>query len=167
MQALMEEIDFYIKHPPRCQIEFAIRFEKEMMLPPFKQYLNLLKDSIIYFNHKNSSIDIFSKNCEFIRSTSIYYHLSNGWTSELLFDKTQGKIYTIIKNILYEINLSSGEIISKTKIDISRKVLINNGYAYVLKKKLYVRDSETFIDKIKLQSLSKTKSAPSASKNLN
>ncbi len=150
IQALREEIEFYIKHPPACQIEFAIRFEKEMMLPPFNQYLSLLKDSIVYFNHQNSSIDVFSKNCEFIRSTSIHYHLSNGWTSELLFDKTQGKVYTIIKNTLYEINLSSGEITPKTKILLYEKILINNGYGYVLKKKLYTNQTETYIDKIHL-----------------
>ncbi len=150
MQALMEEINFYIKHPPRCQIEFAIRFEKEMMLPPFNQYLSLLKDSIVYFNHQNSSIDIYSKDCEFTRSVSIYYHLSNGWTSELLFDKSQAKAYTIIKNILYEIDLSNGEITPKTKILLYEKILINNGYGYVLKKKLYTNQTETYIDKIHL-----------------
>lgn len=150
IQALMDEIEFYIKHPPRCQIDFAIRFEKEMMLPPFKQYLHLINDTIFYFNHQNSSIDIYSKDCEFLSGTNIYYHLSNGWTSELLIDKASGKVYTIIKNMLFEINLSNGEIIPKLMIILSEKLLINNGYAYILKKKLYTTSSETFIDKIKL-----------------
>ena len=148
---LMDELAFYREHPPRCQLEFAYRFEKEIMLPPFEQQLLSFNDSIYYFNHQNSSIDVYSNDCKQIRSTDIYYHLSMGWSSEILLDKKLNKVYTIIKETIYEIDLNTGGISPLTKHFLTEKIQINNGNAFVLNKRLHTNFSETYIEKIKLQ----------------
>jgi len=149
--ALQDEIKFIKNYPPRMGVGFAIRFATEFDYPPFEQYLMKFGDTLYYFNHQNSSIDVYLENCNFLRSNSIYYHLSKGWTKRLITDNKKNKVYTIINDNLFEINLKSGEtIMTAAKIVRPEKILINNAYIFILKKRLYVTDSETFIDKIKL-----------------
>lgn len=148
--ALQDEIKFIKNYPPPMGVGFAIRFARQFDYPPFEQYLMKLGDTLYYFNHQSSSIDVFTEDCNLIRSTEIYYHLNTGWTNRLISDTKQKRVYTIIKDNLFEISLKSGEIISKTKIVRPEKVLINDDIIFVLKKRLYVTDRETFIEKIKL-----------------
>lgn len=151
LQSLQESIDFLKKHPPACSIFIAIDFEKRFMYQPFKQYLKLIDNSLYYFNHQNSTIDIYSKECDFIQNFNINYHQSIGWSSKILVDRIMGKAYTIIKNNILEINLTNGETLSKVNIGLAKKVLIHNGYAYVLKKDYKINQLETFINKIELK----------------
>jgi hypothetical protein len=148
--SLQESIAFLKKHPPSSSIYIAIDFEKRFMYQPFKQYLNLIDNSLYYFNHQNSTIDIYSKECEYLGNLNINYQKIVGWSSKILVDKTMGKAYTIINNNLLEINLSNGETVFKTKLGLAKKVLINNGYAYILKKDFNLNRFETFIRKVEL-----------------
>lgn len=149
--ALQDNIRFIKDHPSRYPIEFSIRFEKEIMCKPYKQYLTILNDTIFYFNHQNASIDLYSKDRNFIKKFNIDYHKSNGWLSKILVDKTMGKAYTTINNNLLEINLSNGETVFKTKLGLAKKVLLNNGYAFILKKDFNLNRFETFIRKVKIE----------------
>jgi len=150
LHSLQESIVFLKKHPPSCSIFVAIDFEKRFMYKPFKQYLKLINNSIYYFNHQNSTIDIYSKECDFIQNFKINYHQSIGWSSKILVDRIMGKAYTIVKNNLLEINLLNGEILNSVNIGLHKKLLLHNGYAYILRKDYKMNQLETFISKVKL-----------------
>ncbi|NOY51834.1 MAG: carboxypeptidase-like regulatory domain-containing protein [Chlorobi bacterium] len=150
-QVLQRSIDFLKKHPPTYSLYVAIYFEKRFMYQPFKQDLKLIDNFLYYFNHQNSTIDIYSIKCDFVRNLNINYHLSTGWSSKILVDKTMGKAYTIIKNNLLEINLSYGETLFKANIGLAKKVLINNGNAYILKSEYNINQVKTFIKKTEIE----------------
>lgn len=121
------------------------------MYKPLKQRLLINTDSIYYFNHQHSSIDVYSKNCNYVRTQKIDYHLNPHWSGELLQDNISNKVYTFLGSQLFEINLTTGGITTRKKIVLPKKVLINNDHAYVLKKIHNLNKVETVLTKIKLK----------------
>lgn len=121
------------------------RFEQEFMYKPAYHCLKKIGGSIIYFNHAHNSIDIFSDTLGFLNSIGIDYHLKNNWKEEIYLDEIKGQAYTIFENNnhkeLYEINLKTGDIKYKMTVPFlfPDKLLINNGYLYVLHKDYFTK----------------------------
>ncbi|MEA3477743.1 MAG: carboxypeptidase-like regulatory domain-containing protein [Bacteroidota bacterium] len=138
-RALNEQITFILTHPDWFgDIEAAIRFEREIMYKPSFQVMHKVGDTVYYFNHMVSSLDKYDANLWYQSSVHIDYHNDWYWQEEILVDPVACKAYTMIRNRskydLYEINLRDGttEFSIKIPFTFPHKIMINNGFLYVL-----------------------------------
>jgi hypothetical protein len=138
-KALNEEIVHILSHPEfYSDIGAAIRFEREIMFKPSLKVLKRIGDSVFYFNHISSSIDIYDNDLWYQSSVPIDYHEQRQWEKEILVDAIGQKAYTTFryrgKYDLYEINLDDGSISYTMTIPFAfpYKIMINNGFLYAL-----------------------------------
>jgi len=115
-----------------------LRGEEMLFYKPAFQSLKLLNDTIYYFNHLESQIDIYTEDFTLTDSTSVEYHKRNNWKPIIFTDKVKNKAYTIFtigaKFSLAEIDLKNGSVKEVHKIEklFPKKIKINNGYLYFL-----------------------------------
>jgi len=142
-RALGEEINFIISHPEfYTDIGAAIRFEREIMFKPSYKVLKKIGDSVYYFNHLSASIDIYDSDLWYQTSIPISYHEQRQWQKEILVDPIEDKAYTTFRHggkyELHEINLEDGNVEYVTTIPFAfpYKIMVNNGFLYVLYRNL-------------------------------
>lgn len=136
-----------------------LRFEEVAFYKPSFQTIKLLNDTIYYFNHLKSQIDIYSADLLLLKSIKVDYHNKENWIPIIITDNLLNKAYTIFTTgVMYslsEINLRDGSVkeVSKIKKLFPQRIKINNGYLYFLykdlnnswgKRKLYQGDLQVF-----------------------
>ncbi len=115
-----------------------LRFAEIAYFRPAFQTLKLLNDTIYYFNHLRSRIDVYADNLVLIDSITIDYHNRKNWKEIIITDKIKNKAYTVFsagaKFVLAEINLHDGTVREITRIDklFPTKIRVNDGYLYFL-----------------------------------
>ena len=132
------------------------RFSNEIVFKPIYNRLVHINDTIIYFNHLYSSIQIFSPNLKLVKTIPIEYHKNNDWQSEIIKDNVTQKVYTLFKTnslySVYEILVNEGKLKKITDIPYfyPEKIKINNDRIYFLHKKR--KNSQTFkkLNKLKI-----------------
>jgi len=145
MDALNDELNFIDKNPDAFSAAgrvLAIMYAHQIAYKASENYLCSIGDTIYYFNHSNSLIEIFTKQLEFLKEIDILYHQKENWKSEILIDKADHKVYTVfssgMKYQIDEINLQDGTTELKQIIPLTfpEKLKINNGYVYFLYKEM-------------------------------
>lgn len=132
-----------------------LRFAEMVYYKPAFQSLHVLADTIYYFNHLKSQLDIFSSDLILIKSIPVDYHNQNNWKPIIIVDNEMNRIYTIFTTgsmySLAEINLKNGLVSKVAKFEklFPQKIRVNNGRLYFLyvdvnnvwdKRKLYQGD---------------------------
>ena len=124
--------------PPQRQLGDILRLNEMTWAKPAYQDIKLLHDTIYYFNHLNSRIDIYSEKLQLMDTVSISYHQKKNWKETILADEKTGKAYTLFtsgaKLDLYEIDLKKGDIRRVFTIDkpFPEKIKIHNGFLYFI-----------------------------------
>jgi hypothetical protein len=119
-----------------------LRFEETSIYKPSFQTVKFLNDTIYYFNHMKSQIDIYSYDLIFVDSIKVEYNYLNNWVPIIITDLIENKAFTIFTTgVMYslaEINLADGSTKEVTKIKklFPQKIKINNGHLYFLYKDL-------------------------------
>lgn len=119
-----------------------LRSEEIMFFKPSFQTVKLINDSIYYFNHLKSRIEVYSSNLFLIDSINVEYHDKENWVPIIITDNVTNKVYTIFTNgamySLTEIKLSNGSVreITKIKKIFPQKIKVNNNHLYFLYKDL-------------------------------
>ena len=117
-----------------------LRFEEMVYYKPAYQSLQTLNDTIYYFNHLKSQIDIFSVDLVLLKIIHIEYHNQENWKPIIIVDNEKNKVYTIFTHgVIYslaEINLRDGLVEEVAKIEklFPQKIKVNNGRLYFLYK---------------------------------
>jgi hypothetical protein len=115
-----------------------LRFSEMVYYKPAFQTLKILNDTIYYFNHLESRIDVYSDSLVLIDTVHINYHNLQNWKQVIITDKVKNKAYTIFtigaKYSVSEINLHSGSLKEVCKVEklFPSKIRINNGYLYFI-----------------------------------
>lgn len=115
-----------------------LRSEELIFYQPSFQTVRLLNDTIYYFNHLKSQIDIYSVDLDLIKSVKVEYHNNENWIHLIVTDDIKNKVYTIFTvGALYslvEINLGDGSVNEVAKITklFPQKIKVNNGHLYFL-----------------------------------
>ncbi|MDP2721383.1 MAG: carboxypeptidase-like regulatory domain-containing protein [Bacteroidales bacterium] len=115
-----------------------LRSEEMMFFKPSFQTVKLSNDTIYYFNHLKSQIDVYSVDLHLLRSIKIEYHQRENWMPVILTDNLKSKFYTIFKTganySLNEINLFDGSVkeVAKIKKVFPQKIKVNNDKLYFL-----------------------------------
>ncbi len=115
-----------------------LRFAEMVFFKPAFQCVKLINDTIYYFNHLKSQIDIYSSNLILLNTIDVDYHNQDNWKPVIITDIVKNKAYTItttgVKYSLQEINLHDGSTEGVTRIDklFPEKLIVNNGYIYFL-----------------------------------
>lgn len=146
MYALNDELKFIDEHPDAFPAGagriLAILYAKQIAYKPIYSYVDVIADTVYYFNHGNDQLELFSEKLETRGKIDISYHLIDNWKSEIVVDKTDQKAYTIftsgVKYQIHEINLQDGttEIKQLIPLTFPEKLKINNGYVYFLYKEI-------------------------------
>lgn len=137
-------------------MEVELRFNQMVYFPAIYAPMFKLGDSIIIFNHFNSTIEFFNKGDTLIESVAITYHLNpnkdfqnlissiariDKWQEEIFVDQSTKKAYTSFINLngiktIKEIDFQSGQLIRSIKIPFPyvEKVQFYNGFMYYIYK---------------------------------
>jgi hypothetical protein len=137
-------------------MEVELRFNEMAYFPAIYTPMFKLGDSILIFNHPNSTIDFFDKQDTLIGSTNISYHNSGNndmqnlissisrkekWQKEVYIDQDNKKAYTAFLNLngtktIKEINLHTGQLIRSVKIPFPyvENINISKGFIYYIYK---------------------------------
>ena len=138
-------------------MEIELRFNQMAYFPEIYAPMFKLGDSIIIFNHPNSSIDFFDEMDSLIGSISINYHSVKNkeyiqnivssftrnyqWQKEVFLDQGTKKAYTSFLNLngtknIVEIDLQTGKLIKSIKIPFpyTQKIQLQNGFIYYIYK---------------------------------
>jgi hypothetical protein len=143
MIALKDELKIIADNPEAfagASRFLAIEYAKQIAYKPMYSYVDIIGDTIYYFNHGNDRLELFSEKFERQKQTDISYHRQESWKSKIIIDKTSNKAYTIFtvgaKYQIHEINLQNGTTEMKQLIPLAypEKLKINNGYVYFLYK---------------------------------
>jgi len=119
-----------------------LRFEESIMYKPSFQTVKLINDTIYYFNHIKSKIDIYSNDLLLHKSINVKYQDSKNWLPIIITDNFKNKVYTIFTSgvmySLYEINLFNGSVKEVTRIKklFPHNIKVSNGRLYFLYKDL-------------------------------
>ena len=149
---LQASLAFTYKHPPLyTPFGIALYFDKKFMYKPLKQFLIKLDDSIYYFNHQQSLLEVISSDGVRCRSAKIDYHSNYGWNGEMIVDYGEQEVYTLVHDDLYKIDRKGGGIDFKIKAMLFEKIRVYRSNAFLLKKRITPMGTiETYIDRIKL-----------------
>lgn len=138
-------------------MEEELRFNKMAYFPAIFAPMFKLGDSIVIFNHPNSSIDFFNQTDTLVESIPINYHIeinkdyiqnlvssitrNDKWQKEIFIDQKTRKAYTSFINLngtktIKEIDLNTGKLIRAIRIPYPyvEKIQLNDGYMYYIYK---------------------------------
>lgn len=119
--------------------DYHSRFLKEINDLPIKNAICLNRDTIHYFNYYESKILSFSQIDSPPTEVEIDYKAQSGWGADLLIDRVENKIYSLIKDksdyLIYALNIKRGIATYVTKISLfqGQNLKVNGGYLYYLK----------------------------------
>ena len=146
MYALNDELKFITEHPEAFPSaagrSLAIMYAKQIAFKPMYSYVDIIGDTIYFFNHGNDQLELFSEKFEHQKDVDIDYHLKDHWKPIIIIDKSDHKAYTIftsgVKYQVHEIDLQNGATEMKQLIPLAypEKLKINNGYVYFLYKEI-------------------------------
>ena len=136
----------FMFNAPENKLSFGdlLRFEEKFISKPSFQTLKILHDTIYYFNHLKSCIDIYSSNLVLLKSLKVEYQNEKHWLPIILSDAIENKAYTIFKKgpklSIAAINLFDGSVKELTVITklFPQKIKINNGKLYFLYKNMSI-----------------------------
>jgi hypothetical protein len=117
-------------------------------------HLNVIDDTLYYFDHFNGKIQQYNENMNLLHECEIVYQKEeNFWRYKIYKDKAFGKFYTIFGTAVNEIDTDTGK--TKTVADadswISEKIIIYKGNLYaVTQKKNALKEFESYIERIEL-----------------
>ena len=115
-----------------------LRGEEMIFFKPAFQSLKFLNNSIYYFNHLKSRIEIYSEDLSLQDTIHIDYHNRKNWKPVIITDEVQNRAYTIFalgaKLSLSEIDLTNGTLKEVHTIEklFPEKIKLHNGYLYFL-----------------------------------
>jgi len=115
-----------------------LRGEEMIFFKPAFQSLKFLNDTIYYFNHLKSRIEIYSEDLALQDTIHIDYHERKNWKPIIITDQLKHKAYTLFsvgaKLMLSAIDLKSGSVKQVHRIDklFPSKIKVHNGYIYFL-----------------------------------
>jgi|FLOH01.1.fsa_nt_gi hypothetical protein len=136
-RAAIEHASFGLPDSHRTYGEM-LRFAEMVFFKPSFQTVKLINDTIYYFNHLKSQIDIYSQDLILVKTINVEYHNQDNWKPVIISDIVKNKAYTIFtrgaKYLLMEIDLNDGSVSEMTKIDklFPEKIIVHNGYLYFL-----------------------------------
>ncbi len=115
-----------------------LRFNEMAFFKQAFQSMKYLNDTIYYFNHLKSCINLYSDSLKLLDTIHVNYNLRDNWKQVIITDKIKNKAYTVFmtgtKLSLSEIDLKTGNLKKTTTIDklFPTKIKINNGHLYFL-----------------------------------
>ncbi len=115
-----------------------LRFNEMAFFKQAFQAMKYLNDTIYYFNHLKSCINLYSDSLTFIDAIHINYNLKDNWKQTIITDRIKNRAYTLFnfgtKLLLSQINLKTGTTMPVTTIDklFPDKIKVNNGFLYFL-----------------------------------
>ena len=115
-----------------------LRFNEMTFFKQAFQSMQYLNDTIYYFNHLKSCINLYSDSLILLDTIHVNYHVRDNWKQVILTDKIKNKAYTLFvagtKFILSNIDLKTGITTVVTVIDkpFPSKIKVNNGFLYFL-----------------------------------
>ena len=115
--------------------------------------LLLANDTLYYIDQSLGYIQRYDLEIKKLDSCDIQYPFMEGWKHTLYQDLAKNKFYTIIKDQLFEISPTTGNITAKTTLipSLYPKIIIHNGQLLLLKKTLdSTGERITFIERRKL-----------------
>lgn len=138
-------------------IEVELRFNQMAYFPAIYAPMFKLGDSIVIFNHPNSTIDFFDESDSLVGSTAITYHSTsekkdiqntiasiarnNKWQKDVFIDPISKKAYTSFMGlngtqVIKEIDLYTGQLVKSMKIPFPyvEKIKFHNGFMYYMYK---------------------------------
>lgn len=151
------EKQWHIDHPMLGGSPSAEDWERFVQLTWYHtkdNHLNVIDDTLYYFDHFNGKIQQYNENMNLLHECEIVYQKEeNFWRYKIYKDKAFGKFYTIFGTAVNEIDTDTGK--TKTVADadswISEKIIIykRNLYA-VTQKKNALKEFESYIERIEL-----------------
>ena len=129
-------------------------FLKTAWLHPKSSYLGFYGDTLIYFNHVKSVIEMYDEDLNLLNSCDITYPKEEDfWRYTIYQDRVFNKFYTVFGETLNEIDVKTGKTYPKASVNqwTSQRVIVYKGAVYVLKRSM---DSSnkwiSYIDRIQL-----------------
>ena len=151
------EKQWHIDHPMLGGSPSAEDWERFVQLTWYHtkdNHLNVIDDTLYYFDHFNGKIQQYNENMNLLHECEIVYQKEeNFWRYKIYKDKAFGKFYTIFGTAVNEIDTDTGK--TKTVADadswISEKIIIYKGNLYaVTQKKNALKEFESYIERIEL-----------------
>ena len=149
------EKQWHIDHPMLGGSPSAEDWERFVQLTWYHtkdNHLNVIDDTLYYFDHFNGKIQQYNENMNLLHECEIVYQKEeNFWRYKIYKDKAFGKFYTIFGTAVNEIDTDTGK--TKTVADadswISEKIIIYKGNLYaVTQKKNALKEFESYIERI-------------------
>jgi hypothetical protein len=134
------------------KFEIEARFLREFVYRPVYNKLFRIHDSLVYFNHINGFIEIYSSDLKLLNSVPVTYQKSKKWKNRVLKDDITNKTYTIYQDAgyydIYEVNYKKGTINRVDRIPMfeTSNIKVNSGYLYYLRKESHL--SSTTVKKL-------------------
>ena len=104
-------------------------------------HLDVIDDTLYYFDHFNSKILTYDENMNLLNECEITYPTKEDfWQHKIYKDKALGKFYTIFGSIVNEIDVNTGKTSAVANANqwMTEKIIIHKGNLYAVTKK---RDS--------------------------
>jgi hypothetical protein len=147
----MNESIRWTRKNPGGSANVSMYFDKYYLFSPLPQVLMKKCDTLVYFNHQDGIIEIYSdiENC--VRTIKIEYQKSKKWKAEILKDEVSEFFYTLLGTDLFKIDLMTGSAVFKKDLGITYKIVIYDHHAYLLKtNNLASGKSFRYIEKVRL-----------------
>lgn len=136
--AFLDEMKFDLANRPKHgpSHEDWERFVRVVWFRDSSAHLALMRKRLVYFDHENNQIRQYDLNLNELKSCPIDYPQKSDWKPQILQDPAKNKFYTFIGPWLHEIDINTGEITPKARvnIDIYSKVALWNRHLYILRR---------------------------------
>lgn len=136
--AFLDEMKFDLANRPEHgpSHEDWERFVRVVWFRDSSAHLALMRKRLVYFDHENNQIRQYDLNLNELKSCPIDYPQKSDWKPQILQDPAKNKFYTFIGPWLHEIDINTGEITPKARvnIDIYSKVALWNRHLYILRR---------------------------------
>ncbi|MBR4391741.1 MAG: carboxypeptidase-like regulatory domain-containing protein [Bacteroidales bacterium] len=154
---IADEMRFAALHPPENgrgpTLSLWHEFVRGAWFCKSAAYLALADDKLVYFDHNVGLIRQSDLDLNELSACVIDYQNENDWKPYILQDLKTNKFYTFISCWLHEIDLSTGQTIPKTRLDVDlfNKVTVYGGHLYIMKRgQTSTGDIKSFVERIDL-----------------
>lgn len=112
------------------------RFVRIVWFRDSSAHLALSKHKLVFFDHDGGVIRQYDQKLNELKSCPINYPQKSDWKPQILQDPAKNKFYTFIGYWLNEIDINTGVITPKARvnIDIYSKVALWNRHLYILRR---------------------------------
>ena len=137
-QDFFDEMNFAAANMPKHgpSLEDWERFVRIAWFRDSSAHLALAGKKLVYFDNDNGMIRQYDQNMKELKSCPIDYPQKSEWKPQILQDPAKNKFYTFIGYWINEIDINTGEITPKAKVDIDiySKVALWNRHLYILRR---------------------------------